>query len=203
MVNPMVESEGTRSVKSFCRHMAERSLGSGATFSESLALVREASVTLGGRELPDEDLATFTEYWVHYQSGVLAHDLLKDPLTGLYTWLFFGERVREIYLGGRFEEHALITCRLRESACAWSRLGASISVAHALKQVCAPLPAAIAGSNMFVGLCRADRTECLLAELTKRVDHLATDLGGEGLVEIHAVPMPATLDVLGDELMAS
>jgi hypothetical protein len=202
MVKPMVESEGIRSVKSFCRHMAERSLYSGASFAESLALVREASVTLGGRELPDEDLATFTEHWVHYQSGVLAHDLLKDPLTGLYTWLFFGERVREIYLGGRFEEHALITCRLPESGCAWSRLGASISVAHALKQVCAPLPAAIAGSNMFVGLCRADRTERLLAELTKRIDRLATDLGG-GLVEIHGLPMPATLDVLDEELMAS
>jgi hypothetical protein len=38
--------------------------------------------------------------------------------------------------------------------------------------------------------------------LTTRIDRLATDLGG-GLVEIHALPMPATLDVLGEELLAS
>jgi hypothetical protein len=38
--------------------------------------------------------------------------------------------------------------------------------------------------------------------LTKRIDRLATDLSG-GLVEIHGLPMPATLDVLDEELLAS
>jgi hypothetical protein len=173
MANPTVQQAGARPSAYFCRHLAEHATATGASFGEALALIREASTSLSGRELSDEELATFTELWAEAQTAINIRDALVDPLTGLYTYAFFAERVREIYLDDRQRQFGFVTCRLPGSVHRISRLTVAIAVAHGLKQLAAPLPAAVCESGGFIALSHREGVARLSAAVTSMVANLA------------------------------